>query len=174
MGLGPDELRARNPRLVYVSISGYGATGPWVHRRAYAPVVGAEAGITKAQGDARGAAYANDAHSHADVYTGMEAAAAILAALYRREQTGSGQWIDISMAETFLYVNEHLHDQLYDGEVDPDLDPQLRQRRVPRVQHRQRREDRRLRTSGREVAVTTSSSPPSVSSICLTTLGSSM
>jgi len=120
MGLGPDEVRARNPRLVYVSISGYGATGPWVHRRAYAPVVGAEAGITKSQGDARGAAYANDPHSHADVYTGMEAAAAILAALYGREQTGTGQWIDVSMAETLLYVNEHLHDQLYDGPVDPD------------------------------------------------------
>jgi len=119
MGLGHDELRARNPRLVYASLSGYGATGPWTQRRAYAPVVGAEAGLTKSQGDARGGAYANDPHSHADVYTGMEVAAAILAALYQRERTGRGQWIDVSMAETLLYVNEHLHDQLYDGAVDP-------------------------------------------------------
>lgn len=119
MGLGPEELRARNPRLVYASLSGYGATGPWTQRRAYAPVVGAEAGLTKSQGDARGAVYANDPHSHADVYTGIEAAAAILAALYQREQTGRGQWIDVSMAETLLYVNEHLHNELYDGEVDP-------------------------------------------------------
>ena len=121
MGLGHEELRSRNPRLVYASLSGYGATGPWTNRRAYAPVVGAEAGLTKSQGDARGGQYANDVHSHADVYTGMEGAAAILAALYQREQTGQGQWIDISMAETLLYVNEHLHDQLYDGEVDPGL-----------------------------------------------------
>jgi crotonobetainyl-CoA:carnitine CoA-transferase CaiB-like acyl-CoA transferase len=119
MGLGPDELMARNPRLIYVSISGYGASGPWVHRRAYAPVVGAEAGITKSQGDARGAVYANDPHSHGDVYTGIEAATAVLAALYHRERTGAGQWIDVSMAETLMYVNEHLHDQLYDGPVDP-------------------------------------------------------
>lgn len=119
MGLGHRELLARNPRLIYVSMSGYGATGPWVHRRAYAPVVGAEAGLTKSQGDARGGVYANDPHSHADVYTGMEAAAAVLAALYQREHTGTGQWIDISMAETLMYVNEHMHDQLYDGPIDP-------------------------------------------------------
>jgi CoA:oxalate CoA-transferase len=118
LGLGPGAVTARNPKLVYASITGYGATGPWVHRRAYAPVVGAEAGLTKDQGDARGATYANDPHSHADVYTSLEAITAILAALYHRERTGRGQRIEISMAETMLYVNEHLHDQLYDGPVD--------------------------------------------------------
>ena len=53
LGLGPAVLRARNPRLIYASLTGYGATGPWVHRRAYATVVHAEAGLTKAQGEAR-------------------------------------------------------------------------------------------------------------------------
>jgi crotonobetainyl-CoA:carnitine CoA-transferase CaiB-like acyl-CoA transferase len=119
LGLGPETVTARNPRLVYASISGYGSTGPWTHRRAYAPVVGAEAGLTKDQGDARGGVYANDPHSHADVYTSLEATIAILAALYQREVTGRGQWLEISMAETMLYVNEHLHDELYDGPVDP-------------------------------------------------------
>ena len=90
LGLGPATVAARNPRLVYASISGYGATGPWVNRRAYAPVVGAETGLTKDQGDARGAIYANDPHSHADVYTSLEATVAILAALYQRERTGRG------------------------------------------------------------------------------------
>ena len=117
LGLGQAALLARYPRLVYASITGYGATGPWAHRRAYAPVVGAESGLTKAQGDARGAVYANDPASHADVYTALEVAIALLAALYQRERTGRGQWIDVSMAETMLYVNEHLHDQLWDGEV---------------------------------------------------------
>ena len=119
LGLDHVTLRARQPRLVYASITGYGSSGPWTKRRAYAPVVGAEAGITKAQGDARGSAYTNDPFSHADVYTALEAAVAILAALYRREQTGEGCWIDVSMAQTMLYVNEHLHDQLFDGDVDP-------------------------------------------------------
>ena len=112
LGLGYEALSVRNPRLVYASISGYGATGPWVDRRAYAPVVNAEAGLTKHQGDARGGEYANDPFSHGDVYTGMETAAAILAALLQRERTGRGQHIDVSMAETLLYVNEHAHDQL--------------------------------------------------------------
>ncbi len=120
MGIGWEALSARNPRLVMASISGYGQTGPWVHRRAYAPVVGAESGFTKAQGDAAGGHYANDPHSNADVYTGMECAAGILAALYQRERTGRGDWIDISMAQTMLYVNEHVHDHLYEGPVEPD------------------------------------------------------
>jgi CoA:oxalate CoA-transferase len=120
LGLGPDVLRARNSRLVYASLTGYGATGPWVHRRAYAPVVGAESGLTKAQGDARGAVYANDPQSHADVYTAKEVTIAVLAALYERERTGRGEWLDVSMAETMLYVNEHLHDQLWDGPVEPN------------------------------------------------------
>lgn len=120
LGLGYETLAARNPRIIFASISGYGATGPWVDRRAYAPVVNAEAGLTKHQGDMRGGQYANDPFSHGDVYTGIEAAAAILAALLHRERTGSGQFIDISMAETLLYVNEHAHDQLWQGDVPSD------------------------------------------------------
>lgn len=117
LGLGWSVLSARNPRLVFASGSGYGQTGPWVHRRAYAPVVGAESGFTKAQGDARGGQYANDPHSHADVYTALELGAAVLAALYQRERTGRGDRIDVSMAQTMLYVNEHSHDHLWDDPV---------------------------------------------------------
>lgn len=118
-GLGYEAVAARNPSVVYASISGYGVDGPWVHRRAYAPVVGAETGLTKSQGDARGGQYANDPHSHGDVYTSLETCSGILAALLHRERTGQGQWVDVSMAQTLLYVNEHLHDQLWDGEADP-------------------------------------------------------
>jgi CoA:oxalate CoA-transferase len=117
IGLPYDVVTARNPRIIYASINGYGSTGPWVSRRAYAPVVGAETGITKAQGDARGGHYANDPFSHADVYTSLETASAILAALFNRERTGCGDRIEVTMAETMLYVNEHAHDQLWDGEV---------------------------------------------------------
>jgi crotonobetainyl-CoA:carnitine CoA-transferase CaiB-like acyl-CoA transferase len=118
LGLAYDVVAERNPRIVYASITGYGATGPWVGRRAYAPVVGAETGITKSQGDARGGAYANDPHSHADVYTSLETCSAILAALVQRQRSGRGQWIDVSMAQTMLYVNEHAHDELWDGATD--------------------------------------------------------
>jgi crotonobetainyl-CoA:carnitine CoA-transferase CaiB-like acyl-CoA transferase len=114
LGLGHTALRARNPRLVYCSITGYGHTGPWTGRRAYAPVVGAEAGVTWLQGEARHGHYANDPLSHGDVYAALEALSGILAALYQREQTGRGQWVELSMAETLLCVNEHVHWELRD------------------------------------------------------------
>lgn len=126
MGIGYAAMSERNPGLIYASISGYGADGPWKHRRAYAPVVGAETGLTLLQGEAHARSagtaephFANDPHSHADVYTALEAASAILVALFHRTRTGSGTWIDISMAQSMLYVNEHLHDHLWDGAVDP-------------------------------------------------------
>jgi CoA:oxalate CoA-transferase len=109
LGLGPDVARARNPRLVYCSLTGYGQTGPWVKRRAYAPVVGAETGFTHEQAVGQRRLAGNDPFSHADVYTAMECAYAIVAALFQRERTGVGQHIDVSMAETMLYVNEHFH-----------------------------------------------------------------
>ncbi len=120
LGLHEKTLRKKNPRLVYASITGYGNTGPWVNRRAFAPVINAEMGLTKRQGDARGGQYANDPFSHADVYTAIECASAILAALFQRERNGEGQYIDLSMAQTLLYVNEHAHDDLWEEPVSPD------------------------------------------------------
>jgi CoA:oxalate CoA-transferase len=120
LGLDQETLRNKNSRLIYASITGYGSTGPWVDRRAFAPVINAEMGMTKRQGDARGGDYANDPFSHADVYTAIECASAILAALFQRERTGEGQFIDLSMAQTLLYVNEHGHDELWDKPVSPD------------------------------------------------------
>jgi crotonobetainyl-CoA:carnitine CoA-transferase CaiB-like acyl-CoA transferase len=117
LGLGYEAIAARNPSVVFASINGYGSTGPWVGRRAYAPVVGAEAGLTKSQGDARGGQYSNDPHSHGDLYTSLEAASAILAALFNRQRSGRGDRIEICMAETLMYVNEHAHDELWDGDV---------------------------------------------------------
>ena len=122
MGLGYDAVSAANPRIIYASLNGYGSTGPWRHRRAYATVIGAESGFTKAQCDAHPdrdghVDYVNDTHSHADVYTGMEMACGVLAALHQRDRTGRGQRVEVSMAQTMLYVNEHAHDHLWDGEV---------------------------------------------------------
>lgn len=119
LGLGHEVLLTVNPRLIYASISGFGSTSAWGNRRAYASVVGAEAGITQRQGDARGGDYATDPFSHADVYTSLELTVAVLAALHERDRTGRGGWVDVSMAQTMLYVNEHIHDNLYDGDVDP-------------------------------------------------------
>src|SRR5688500_10392631 len=87
LGLDHPTLMGRNPRLVYASITGYGSTGPWRDRRAYAPVVGAETGMTKMQADARGGEYATDPFSHADLYTSLEVTVAVLSALIERART---------------------------------------------------------------------------------------
>ena len=120
LGLGWNVLSNINPRLIYAAITGYGVTGPWSHRRAYASVVNAETGLTGLQAAARRDAPTNDPHSHADVYTGMEAASAILAALYQRTTTGLGQFVDVSMAQTMLYVNEHVQKELFERPLPTD------------------------------------------------------
>ena len=122
MGLGYRALSAEEPRLIYASLTGYGQTGPWHDRRAYAPVVGAESGFTWTQGMARGGHFANDVISHGDVYAALECLAAIMAALYQREHTGAGQHIDVSMTETLLAVNEHVHWELSDSPTDTYID----------------------------------------------------
>ena len=119
-GLDYETLAARNPRLIYASITGYGQGGPWQGRMAYAPTVQAEAGFTansmRHYGEALGEPR-TDSLSHADVYAGLQAAIAILAALHRRETTGKGQYIDISMAATLMAVNERAHVDLNDSDL---------------------------------------------------------
>jgi crotonobetainyl-CoA:carnitine CoA-transferase CaiB-like acyl-CoA transferase len=119
-GLDYDTLAARNPRLIYASITGYGQGGPWRGRMAYAPTVQAEAGFTansiRHYGDVLGEPR-TDSLSHADVYAGLQTAIAILAALHRRETTGRGQYIDVAMAATLMAVNERAHVELSDADL---------------------------------------------------------
>lgn len=114
-GLGYEQVRAFNPRVVYVSLSGYGQIGPWSSRPAFAPTIHAETGLTDIVQEHFGEALTevrNDACSHADVYTGMQGVIAVLAALHHRHQTGEGQYVDVSMAATMLAVNERAGAQL--------------------------------------------------------------
>jgi crotonobetainyl-CoA:carnitine CoA-transferase CaiB-like acyl-CoA transferase len=106
-GLDAARLCAEHPRLVYCSITGWGQTGPWADRAAYAPVVHAEAGLLALSQRLRGRPHHGEVQQHADVYAGLFASSAILAALFQRERKGVGQHIDIAMGEALLYVNEH-------------------------------------------------------------------
>ncbi len=114
-GLGYEQVHAFNPRAVYVSMSGYGQTGPWRNRPAFAPTVQAETGLTDILQRHYGESLnevRNDACSHADVYTGLQGVIAVLAALRARDITGVGQHVDVSMAATMLSVNERAGAQL--------------------------------------------------------------
>ena len=96
-GLGPAELRRRHPRLITCSVSGYGAGGPYQHKKAYDLLVQCEAGLLSVTGTASEPAKAGI--SVADIAAGMYAYSGILTALYQRERTGQGTSIDVAMLD---------------------------------------------------------------------------
>jgi crotonobetainyl-CoA:carnitine CoA-transferase CaiB-like acyl-CoA transferase len=106
LALGYAVVRARNPKVVYCSITGYGQDGPMAGRRAYAPVMHAELGLMEFSARKLHAEPRQEAVSHADLYTGVQATVGILAALVQRERTGEGQHVDVSMAEVMLQATE--------------------------------------------------------------------
>jgi CoA:oxalate CoA-transferase len=136
LGLGWDVLHARNPRLIYAAISGYGSTGMWANRRAYAPAIAAEMGTLALSCEAHQGRVSSDPISHPDVFAGLECFAGILAALYARERTGKGQRVEVSMAETMLSINEHVHWILrrdLDGVSEENFVPSFRTEEYPVV-----------------------------------------
>ncbi len=94
-GLGSDEMRALNPGLVTVDISGYGSDGPYSQMKAYDFLVQGESGITSVTGtpDAMGRVGV----SICDIACGMYAQIAVLEALLKRSRTGVGSGIEVSM-----------------------------------------------------------------------------
>ena len=101
LGIGPAQLRALNPRLVYVSVSGFGQTGPLAHRPAYDIIVQAMSGLMEATGEPDGApTVVGEAVS--DVVAGLFASWATLAALLQARTTGQGQQVDVAMFDTTL------------------------------------------------------------------------
>lgn len=106
LGLGYQQVSQSNPQIVYCSITGYGQDGPAASRRAYAPIIHAELGLVDLNARERGTEPLPEAVSHADFAVGAQAATAILAGVIHRMNTGEGQHIDVSMAETMLAVNE--------------------------------------------------------------------
>jgi CoA:oxalate CoA-transferase len=123
-GLAYEDVRAFNPRVIYVSLSGYGQSTSWRNRPAFAPTVQAETGLTAIVEEHFGDALSeprNDACSHADVYTGLQGVIAVLAALHDRNRTGEGQFVDVAMAATMLSVNERAG-ALLSG-IDTDGEP---------------------------------------------------
>ncbi len=102
-GLSYDQVRAWNPRIVYVSMSGCGHEGPWSGLVTYAPTIHAMCGLTYLS-NPPGRGDLGPGFSLNDIAAGLSAAFSILAALESREHTGSGQHVDISQMETGGYL----------------------------------------------------------------------
>jgi crotonobetainyl-CoA:carnitine CoA-transferase CaiB-like acyl-CoA transferase len=101
LGLGYAALAARDPRLVYASISGFGQTGPRRDQPGYDAVVQAEGGLMSLTGPGHGEPYRLGV-AIADIVAGLFATQGILLALLVRERTGRGQYVDIGMLDAVV------------------------------------------------------------------------
>jgi len=100
-GLDPETLRAKFPRLIHCSITGYGFSGPKAGRPGYDILAQAEAGLMSFTGEPEGGPMRFPI-AIADMTCGMYAAMGILAALFAREKTGSGQFLDMALFDSQL------------------------------------------------------------------------
>ena len=97
-GLDAESLRALNPRLVYCSVTGFGQTGPYADRAGYDFMIQGLGGIMDLTGDPAGEPQKVGV-AYADIFTGVYATVAILAALRRRDRTGVGATIDMALLD---------------------------------------------------------------------------
>lgn len=102
MGLGESVVRALRNDIVYVSISGFGETGPYAHKRVYDPVIQALSGLASIQADRDSGRPRMVRTIIPDKTTAVTAAQAITAALFARERTGKGQHVKLAMLDAMV------------------------------------------------------------------------
>ena len=102
LGLGADELRQRHPRLIYVSISGVGDTGPYVKKRVYDPIIQALSGFADIQSQPVTGRPQMIRTIVCDKTTAVFTAQAVSSALYAREKTGRGDHVRVAMLDTMI------------------------------------------------------------------------
>lgn len=101
LGVGPEAARARNPRLIYLSIAAFGQTGPWSRRPAHDPAIQSLAGTSSLNLGSDDAPTMMGIPA-ADMASSLMGLAAVGMALYRRETTGRGDFIDLSMHDALM------------------------------------------------------------------------
>lgn len=117
LGVGPDELRAADPRLVYCSLSGYGQEGPYRDVKAYDLLVQGESGLLLTNGTPD--APAKIGIPITDQIAGAYAALGIVAALRERERTGEGAYLDVSMLESAVHWLAYYPHHWWHAGVEP-------------------------------------------------------
>jgi crotonobetainyl-CoA:carnitine CoA-transferase CaiB-like acyl-CoA transferase len=116
LGLGAGQLRARHPRLICCSVSGYGPDGPYARKKAYDLLVQCEAGLLSVTGTPEAPCKAGI--SVADIAAGMYAYSGMLTALYERERTGHGSSFEVSLLDALgEWMSQPLYYTVY-GEQD--------------------------------------------------------
>ena len=108
-------LSAENPKLIMLSISGFGHDSPESHRPSYAPVVHAEVGLMHRMAQRNGTPPGDLPLSTADTNASLHGVIAVLAALTMRNQTGRGQHIDMSMMDATFATDDRAHFEMEDA-----------------------------------------------------------
>ena len=131
VGVGEEAVRAIRPDIIYVSLSGFGESGPYANQRAYDPVIQALCGLAEIQRDRDTRRPRMVRTIIADYTTALTAAQAITAALFARQRSDAGQHVRIAMLDSMIsylwpeampsltFVGEELDPS--DGELGPDL-----------------------------------------------------
>lgn len=115
IGLGPEALRARNPRLVYVGLHGFAQDGPYGGMPAYDDIIQGMSGCAALMERQTGTPQYYPTIA-ADKTSGLVATHAILAALFMRERTGEGSYVEVPMLESMVAFNlvEHFYGQHFE------------------------------------------------------------
>lgn len=120
LGLDAETLRAREPRLIVANISGYGTEGPHRDRKAYDMLIQAECGLISVTGTPETAT--KTGVPSADIAAGVYTTTSVLAALLRRDRTGEGATVDVSMFDaTAEWLGHPMYMQLYAGQQIPRM-----------------------------------------------------
>ena len=120
-----EQLKSKNPKIIYCSITGFGATGPDASKKAFDATVQAASGLMSITGEPDGLPM-KIGSSMADTIAGTFAFSGILASLFRREKTGLGEYIDVSMTDCLISL-------LYDEPWDCFTDLGLKKRQGNRI-----------------------------------------
>ena len=104
-GLGPEDVKAKNPRVIYARISGYGQTGPFAHKPGYASVTEGYGGFRYINGEP-GEAPVRPNISLGDTVAGIHAALGVALAIIQRHQSGEGQVVDVALYESVFNLLE--------------------------------------------------------------------
>ena len=118
-GIDPVSLRAKHPRLIYCSITGYGFTGPKAEQPGYDILAQAEAGIMSFTGEP-GSGPMRFPIAIADMTTGMYAAMGVLAALFARERTGQGDFLELALFDSQLTWLANVGSSYLNAGASPD------------------------------------------------------
>ena len=124
LGIGYQRLAAVNPKLIMLSISGFGQGGPESQKPAYAPIVHAELGLIDRTLRHQGVKV-DLPLSVADTNAGLHGLVALLSAVIMRQRTGLGQHIDLSMMDATLVSDDSFHYEIEDSEATRNLPPDI-------------------------------------------------